>query len=280
MRPVSAALGAHLEEPVTQLATCWRVRRRDGITLGFTTHDRAITIDGLRYRPSSAFNPTAIAAGQMFDVDDLDVEGALSDSAISAADLRAGLYDFAAVDLFMVNWGDPGGGILSLKSGWIGEVRIGRGRYVAELRGLTAALRQIYGDVYSAECRADLGDGRCRVDLDAHAERAHVAAAGDRRLFTASALGRADGYFAYGRLRWLSGPNAGRAIEIKAQTGNVIALFEAMPADIGVGDLFTLGPGCDKRFATCRMKFANAANFRGHPHVPGTDAVLDYPGLP
>ncbi len=43
------------------------------------------------------------------------------------------------------------------------------------------------------------------------------------------------------------------------------------------GDAFTIRPGCDKSFATCRAKFDNAVNFRGFPHVPGTDQVLSYP---
>jgi hypothetical protein len=36
--------------------------------------------------------------------------------------------------------------------------------------------------------------------------------------------------------------------------------------------------GCDRRFATCRDRFGNVANFRGFPHIPGNDFVLRYPG--
>ncbi len=43
------------------------------------------------------------------------------------------------------------------------------------------------------------------------------------------------------------------------------------------GDVFTIRPGCDKTFATCQAKLDNAVNFRGFPHVPGTDQVLSYP---
>lgn len=32
--------------------------------------------------------------------------------------------------------------------------------------------------------------------------------------------------------------------------------------------------GCDKQFATCQAKFANAVNFRGFPHMPGNDYIL------
>ena len=33
------------------------------------------------------------------------------------------------------------------------------------------------------------------------------------------------------------------------------------------------GSGCDKRFATCRDRFANIINFRGFPHMVGNDVL-------
>jgi hypothetical protein len=34
--------------------------------------------------------------------------------------------------------------------------------------------------------------------------------------------------------------------------------------------------GCDKRIETCGAKFANVANFRSFPHIPGQDTILRY----
>jgi uncharacterized phage protein (TIGR02218 family) len=48
-----------------------------------------------------------------------------------------------------------------------------------------------------------------------------------------------------------------------------------MPVDIASGDAFVVTAGCDKRFATCRQKFANGDNFRGFPHMPGNDFALN-----
>jgi uncharacterized phage protein (TIGR02218 family) len=53
-----------------------------------------------------------------------------------------------------------------------------------------------------------------------------------------------------------------------------IELWQPMALDILADDTFTVTAGCDKRFATCRAKFANAVNFRGFPHMPGPDYVL------
>ena len=45
-----------------------------------------------------------------------------------------------------------------------------------------------------------------------------------------------------------------------------------------VGDMVEIMEGCDKSFATCTARFANAANFRGEPHLPGMDLLTRYPG--
>ena len=39
----------------------------------------------------------------------------------------------------------------------------------------------------------------------------------------------------------------------------------------------SFGLGCDRQLSTCRDRFANVANFRGFPHIPGNDFVLRYP---
>ena len=56
----------------------------------------------------------------------------------------------------------------------------------------------------------------------------------------------------------------------------VVSLTFAPVRAIAEGDGFTIRAGCDKRMETCGEKFANTANFRGFPHIPGQDAVLRY----
>jgi hypothetical protein len=44
------------------------------------------------------------------------------------------------------------------------------------------------------------------------------------------------------------------------------------------GELVEVIEGCDKTIATCAGRFANAANFRGEPYLPGIDLLTRYPG--
>lgn len=180
-KTISAALDAHLALEVTTLATCWKVTRRDGVAYHFTDHDRDLTIEGDTYAAATGYTRTAVANNASLAVDNLDVEGILDSAAITEPDLRAGRFDHAEIKMFVVNWADLSQGKLMLRKGWLGEVRIIRsGTFVAELRGLTQALQQRLGELYAPECRADLGDARCKVPLWPDlAQRSTVYALGD-----------------------------------------------------------------------------------------------------
>ncbi|MGL4729309.1 MAG: DUF2163 domain-containing protein, partial [Bosea sp. (in: a-proteobacteria)] len=87
-----------------------------------------------------------------------------------------------------------------------------------------------------------------------------------------------DGWFTGGKLVLVSGANAGFSTEVKLHrvTGNgaEFALWQGAPSAIAPGDVFTVTLGCDKSFATCRDRYANAVNFRGFPQMPGNDALI------
>ena len=526
-KTISAALEAHLAEEVTTLATCWRVTRRDGLTHHFTDHDRDLVVDGATYRAATGYTRSAVSSDTTLAVDNLEIDGLLDAEEITEADLRGGRFDYAAVEMFLVNWADPGQGKLILRKGWLGEVTVSRtGVFHAELRGLAQALQQRIGELYAPECRADLGDARCKVPLwpdelqrrttykagdvvrvitdpsgmtgplavdnpsfesgdlsgwtvvsggfsvlqqagnppaitaydgdwflhgtkpspcearqdadltsqnvsgahidagqvtltfscrrgnafaddtgrvivealdagldvvgtlydsgdeafpadgvwrergftdvtlpagaralrirliatlvagsnanavfddvrlstvdaalasdtsakyenliyectiagttaavqpvydttpgnptmdgsaeftarAAHFMTGEVVSVADRRTFTSDVTGVADGWFGGGLLVWETGANAATSAEVKAHTadvnGDTFELFLPAPFAIGVGDVFRVHPGCDKRLDTCRDKFANVINFRGEPYVPGHDDYLDYP---
>ncbi len=180
--------------------------------------------------------------------------------------------------MFLVNYADLGQDLLKLRRGWLGEVTIRDGLYVAELRGLTQKLQMTVGEVYAPDCAADLGDARCGVDLAALEESGTVTAVTSATAF-AAALAQPTGWYDGGELSWTGGANAGQTVAVRSWDAATGALTLFLPALYAVqaGDAFTIRPGCDKTFATCQAKFANAANFRGFPHVPGTDRVLSYP---
>lgn len=267
-----------LTRDLTSLAFCWRIERRDGICLGFTSHDRDLERDGLVYRAAPGMLPSAVAVSDGFDASTLDVSGALTSDSISEADLEAGRWDRAAVSLFLVDWEDPDGERLPLVRGELGDVSVKANGFEAELRGLAALLEQAVVEQTSPGCRAELGDRRCRVDMAARVHVTRVAAlAGEAAIVVADASSEANAY-GQGRLRWIGGANGGLESVVTASDGPQLILQEPPPFAIAEGDLVEIAQGCDKSFATCAGRFANAGNFRGEPHLPGMDLLTRYPG--
>lgn len=278
MKNLSSGLLNHLKSEVTTLATCWKVTRLDGQAFGFTDHVEDLVIDGVTYRASTGYTPTAVATSADFAVDNLDVEGLLDDPAITEADIMAGKWDNARIEIFQVNYRDPAAGKLALRSGRLGEVRLEGGRFVAELRGLTQALARTLGELYSPTCRADLGDARCKVNLASFTVTGSVTGVTSARIFQDSARGEPASWFDYGLLTWTSGANSGLAMEVKAYAPGQFELQLPMPYAIAVGDAYSVHAGCQKRLIEdCKQKFNNVINFRGEPHIPGLDQVLRGP---
>jgi len=280
MKQLPAALQSHLDSGTTTLAWCWRVTRNDGTRLGFTDHDRDLAFDGTVFEAATGFTASEIRDALGLSVDNLEVSSALKSESLDENDLAAGLYDDAAVEIWRVNWTDAGQRIL-MRSGSLGEVRRAGAAFTAEVRGLAHYLQQPKGRLFQSGCDADLGDARCGIDLDDPAFRGSgtVLAASSARLFTASGLSAfASGFLTRGLVTFTTGANAGRSQEVKrhilAGPTATIELWQPMALAIAPNDAFTVTAGCDKRFATCQAKFANAVNFRGFPHMPGNDYVL------
>lgn len=264
-----------LDEPLATIALCWRVERRDGVAIGLTAHDRDLTVDGFVYRAAPGMTPSAIRRDAGFDADSMDVTGALSGAAISEADLLAGRWDGARVALFAVDWTNPVDPV-ALGEGTIGAVELKRGVLTAELRGIAAALEAPVVESTSPECRAELGDKRCRVAMAGRRRFARVIAADGAEL-TLDTSEPATGGWAGGRLRWLSGGNSGLEDAIGASSGAMVTLRRPPRFD-AIGALVEVDEGCDKSIATCAARFGNAANFRGEPYLPGIDLLTRYPG--
>lgn len=283
MRAIPAALQEKLDSGATTLCRCWLLARRDGVIQGFTEHDETIVLGEVACRAAAGLDATEATERLGLQVDGAEISGALSDEAMTEADLAAGRYDAASIETWLVDWSEPALRVL-LTKGVLGEVRRTGAAFTAEVRSLADRLNQESGRLYTAACSADLGDARCRVDVMQPAWRASGAVAvltGTSAFATNGLESFADGCFTGGRLTFSNGANAEVAIEIKQHRvdgGNVtIALWQAAPEPIAPGDAFVVTAGCDKRFATCRDRFGNTANFRGFPHIPGNDFVISYP---
>ena len=279
MRTISAELQAHIEGEVTTIATCWRILRSDAEEYFFTDHDAEIVYDGDTYTPLEAGRPSSYRQRSDASVGGLDIELAFGTASTLDDELRAGLFDHAEVWTFKINWADTTQGIIKLACGRLGEVEIRQNVARIELRSLSQILSAQIGRIYTPECDATLGDARCGVAIATYTKTGAVAVATSRRVFTVSgnAAGQAAGYFDYGKVRFINGDCAGLYMQVESYASNVITLLEPMPYDFAVGNTVWVYGGCDRRFATCKDRFNNLANFRGFPHIPGLDKAMTVP---
>lgn len=282
MRTIPSGLQAHLDGEATTLCHAWRVTRRDGTVLGFTDHDRDLSFDGTAYAAASGFEASEAEDGNGLSAEGGDVSGGFSADAIRAEDLSAGRYDGAKVEIYTVNWQDSSQRLL-LRTAELGEVRREGGLFRAELRRLTHKLDQVRGRIYGHRCDAVLGDARCGVNaaLPAYRATATVSAVpDDQHIRIGSLPGFAERFFRHGMLVFTSGAAAGLAADVedhrKVDGADELTLWLPVPAGVAAGDTVQVTAGCDKRFSTCKAKFGNGLNFRGFPHMPGSDFSYGY----
>lgn len=267
----------HLEGEATTLCQCWRLTRRDGAVSGFTDHDRMLTVDGTAFSPRSGFSASEARETLGLAADTVDVEGALSSDDLDPDDIAAGRYDGASVETLLVNWRDVAR-FAVIRRAVIGRITVEDGRFVAELESPKLHLDRPAGRWFRRGCDAELGDQRCRVDMDADALNGAgtvVSVVAGNVVAVDGLDGFAGGWFSHGTLtaagtdfRIVSHRIAGAAVELELW-------LDAAPMP-GAGTAFTVAAGCDKSFSTCKAKFDNHLNFRGFPHLPGNDAAYGY----
>lgn len=289
MKSWPIALISHNAGRVTTLAYCFKATRRDGQVFGFTNHQRDITgipDDSTVYARRTGFNASEIETTAALNVDDMEIEGMLDSAGITNDDILAGLWDFAEIEIFVVNYKDTSMGKGEVRRGNLGEIKRSRSIFVAELRGMMQRLQQRVGRECTAACPWKLGSVECGVDLDTFTDgkvTTTVTTPVSQREFIATALTQAATWFDNGTIEFNDGANAGVLREIKAHTsgGNIVTQL-TFPYPIQAGDEFTATVGClHRRDEDCEQKFDNVVSanpagggFGGFPDVPGRNRIM------
>lgn len=265
----------YFREELEGVAMIWRIDRRDGVSLGFTSHDRALWLGGLEYRAAPGMLPTAIARRADLSPDSAEIEAVLSHDAIAAADLDSGRFDGARVMVGIVDW--ETGEHASLYHGSIGGTASEGGRFTAELR---SAKHDLLADTVprtSPTCRAQFCGPGCGLSAARFTHEATIAMV-DAAAAAIGLSGALDlGLLRDGALRWIDGADAGLWASVIAVDGDTL-VFDRLPVPPpAIGDRVILREGCDHTLATCAARFANAVNFRGEPFLPGNDQLIRRP---
>lgn len=261
------------------VATFWRLLRRDGVTMGFTSHDADLWFDGVLHRASPGMVPSSIRKSAGLEADSVDVQGALTHDAISAEDLAQGRFDGAGVRIGLIDW--ETGELLPLYTGTLGTISAEDGSFSAALISRKAELQRDPVPRTSPACRAQFCGPGCNLSVQHFTRQMQLA----RVDFAANSVRMAEAgettVHPGGTLRWLDGPMAGATARIVAVTVNGGLILDT-PLDPALntapaGIRALVREGCDHTLDTCATRFANAVNFRGEPFLPGNDLLTSYP---
>ena len=249
----------------------WRILRRDGLALGFTSHDRDLWFDGLLHRAAPGMLPSAIVFTAGLGDDSAEVEGALSHEAISAADLQAGRFDGATIMLGVVDWESLEREVLY--RGTVGDIGHHGAQFTAALISAKAALDVDPVPRTSPTCRAEFCGPGCNLSASRFSREAEIVGI-DRAANSVAISGAADhADLLGGTLRWVDGADAGIRCNVIGAAGGQLVLDRAIAETTLAGAKVLLTEGCDHTLATCASRFGNAANFRGEPFLPGNDLI-------
>ena len=261
-------------------------------TYGFTTSDRDITIEGVTYKASTAFDPTAVEKSIDISVDNQEIKTVLS-SEITEAELASGKFDEATITVAVVDYTNPPVHLSDCvieQEGFVGEITSTDTYFKMEnLTKATSLLRKNVSVKTQFLCRYNFcdtparPDSHCTLNINNFQWEAQViqGVAGfnnRRQFFIHCDTAIATHGLAYGSIYFESGQNIGLEYAIfdnyydigffGSQTGTgllIVVVNNALFYDPAVGDTIRLRGGCNKRFETCKNLYNNYINFGGEP---------------
>lgn len=171
-KTTTAGMDTHLLSEVTTLAMAVIIERTDGVKFHLTTSSEDIKIDvgdgdgEKTYSASESVSRTNIENDAELNVDNLDLIGIFDNVMLKELELRRGLFDFSDFKIFIFNHQKIADGIIKIFRGQFGEVIVSpTGFFQVQVRSLVQVYSKQTGEHYTKDCRADLGDIRCRVPI-------------------------------------------------------------------------------------------------------------------
>lgn len=277
MKDISGNLKEIINQEVLNLVRCWKITLENGNTLCFTTSNEDFVYQNEKYNSIPAYEISNLNANVDINDDSAEISNLIVNDLIKDSDILSGLYNNAKVEIFIINKDNLDAGKVSLLNGNITDIEYKDNVFIAKVSGLKTQLNKTIGDVYSPLCRCGFCSDKCKLNKNNFTFSGIVSSVINNVNFetnTTTITQKSRGYFDYGIIEFTSGKNIGQKTEVKQFQYNSIILASELPYKIEVGDNFNITAGCDKQFSTCCNKFNNAINFRGEPHLPGTDILL------
>ncbi len=283
----------------------WKFDLQDGTTHYFTNHNTTINHDGNTYSPVASLLLAATQRQTGITPTNTNAIGIID--VLSFSNFFSGLIRGTKITEFLLNWQYPWAGFITSNVFTLQEYSFDAAKWRSDFASAVKRITYPKGHVYGRTCRHVLGDNKCKVALD-FLEQTQIQVLPpiigktQFRAFVSITPDEFDndrslsGYFNFGNLLFTSGPNNGISREIRSSIVNnpndlaiqSFTLQVPTPFNLVAGSRFTIWPGCDKLWSTCKDKFenptdgdipcGNTKNFGGFPTIPGKDGIFSPTG--
>lgn len=286
MKQISTALAAILADNQFWMADCYTFTLQDGAVARFTSADADITDQATGNIFSSKgpyFERSKIKFQRGVAVDEMDITVTakptdLLDGAPFLSALRAGILDGAEIQLdraYMPTFGDTSAGLLTLFTGRVTEVDVGRTQATIKANTHLELLSLHWPwRLFQPGCTRALYDAGCTLNKADFAVSATVGSGSTTHNIVTN-LNRGAGWASLGLMVFTSGNLAGESFGIRSDDGiGNLQPSAPVPVAPSAGDTVTVYPGCDKQQSTCAAKFNNIGHFEGFPYIPTPETAV------
>lgn len=139
-RTIPPALAAHIAGGALTLARIYTITAEGRAPIFLTDHDQDLVVGDETYLSGTGFDASAQEAKADLSLDNVELKGFV-DTGIARADIDAGVYDGATIEIRLVNWANPTDGTAILHYGFIADQRTTiEGALTLEVVGLSEVL--------------------------------------------------------------------------------------------------------------------------------------------
>lgn len=267
------------------------------VVRGFTTNTRNMTMPGhpgVTFYSTPGMSPTIVEQA-LDEAPTMELSGAYIAGIITQAEVTAGKWRGASVEIFSTCWDNVNLGELLHFKGVIGEIRDYQTYFTCEGRGLISKLSQEIDKVTQRLCRVkEFRDSECGHTASTvviggttyNVVQTGIQAWSGGDVIVLQTLGFAGNvppanFYDNGKMLCTGGANSGigREITFNAAAGGGLMSFElkrAFPFTVSFGDTFTLTAGCNRTIEDC-MKFTNITRRRAEDWIPGIESANRLP---
>lgn len=293
MKDIPIALQSHLDQDAT--TTCFLLLIEctgafAGTVIGSTTLDEDLTYDAgggsnglgpILYGADNSFSMARLEASADLSVDNTEMMGWVG-SQVTEAQIKAGIFNFANVTIYRVNYMDLSQGHEYWAGGKFGRTIYTRNRWTTEYRSLTQLLKQPHIDLYSISCPVAFGSPQCGATFSwSNYTITGVSGSEPDRIFMAAGMNEADNFYELGVIEMLSGNNEGAQMEVRSNSSDsnegTVTLALGLSVPLEVGDTFRIRKDCSKEWNDasngCLFHWGTnrGLHYRGQPLIPNGD---------